>query len=235
MAPVPVIHPSGFLALFAAVFGATATSTFGELTLEHLPLATFEVGTLADPAPCLIFATKISHDHTRPVLHVLRVMSHGELLHQGEDVDIIGQQILIFLLTHLSRGRSIGILIQKMKLTVNLQLGHKMGELEKCAQVAVLGDVSQQLQGHKNILITGHSSQNALGGGSTAITEIQGVRGRGESGRIRIVSGLGWGETQSTGVLCVAIVDDATVDRRPVCDVESLNFWTFFLRRIGDG
>ena len=131
MAPVPMIHPSGFLALFAAVFGATATSTFGKLTLEHLPLATFEVGTLTDPTSRLIFAAKISHDHTRPVLHVLRVMSHGELLHQGEDVDIIGQQILIFLFTHLIRRTSVRILVQKMKLTIDLQLGHKMGELEE--------------------------------------------------------------------------------------------------------
>ena len=32
MAPVPVVYPGGFLAIFAAVFGATATPTLGELT-----------------------------------------------------------------------------------------------------------------------------------------------------------------------------------------------------------
>ena len=81
MAPVPVVYPRGFLAIFTAVFGATATSTFGELTLEFFPLATLVIGALADATSRLILTAEVSHDHARPVLHVLGVMSNSKLLH----------------------------------------------------------------------------------------------------------------------------------------------------------
>jgi hypothetical protein len=81
MAPVPVVYPRGFLAIFAAVFGATATATLGELTLELFPLATLVICALADTTSRLILTAKVSHDHACPVLHVLGVMSNSKLFH----------------------------------------------------------------------------------------------------------------------------------------------------------
>jgi hypothetical protein len=114
VAPVAVVHPRGLLAVFAAVFGATAAPTLGKLSLELLPLATLVVGTLTDATSRLVLAAEISHDNARPVLHILRVVSNGELLHQGEDIDIVGEQVLVFVLGHLDRGRRIGVFIQKV-------------------------------------------------------------------------------------------------------------------------
>lgn len=103
VAPVAVVHPRGLLAVFAAVFGAAATSALGKLSLEFLPLATLVVGTLTNATPRLVLAAEVSHDHARPVLHVLRVVSDSELLHQGEDVDVVGKEVLVLILRHLDR------------------------------------------------------------------------------------------------------------------------------------
>lgn len=90
MAPVAMVNPRSFLAVFAAVLGAAAASALGKLALEFLPLAALVVRTLTNAASRLILAAEVSHDHAGPVLHVLRVVPNGELLNQGEDIDIIG-------------------------------------------------------------------------------------------------------------------------------------------------
>lgn len=127
MAPVPVVYPGGFLAIFAAVLGATATPTLGELTLELFPLATLVVGALADATSRLILTAEVSHDHACPVLHVFGVMPNSKLLHQGKDVEIVGNQVLVFLLTRINWRGGFGVLIQKMEFAINIQLGDKVG------------------------------------------------------------------------------------------------------------
>lgn len=156
MAPVTVIYPGCFLAVFAAVLGTSAAATFCELSLELLPLATLIVSTLTDSAARLILAAQISHHHAGPVLHVLGMVSNSELLNQWEDIDIIGQQIFILILCHLNWGRWIGILIQEMQLSIDFEFGHEVRSLEVGAKVAVFGHISQKLQRHQNILIPGH-------------------------------------------------------------------------------
>jgi hypothetical protein len=130
MAPVPVVYPRGFLAVFAAVFGATAPPALGELTLELFPLATLVISALPDATSRLVLTAEVSHDHARPVLHILGVVSNSKLLHEGENINIIGKQVLVFLLAHINWRRGVGILIQKMELVINFQLGDKVGCLE---------------------------------------------------------------------------------------------------------
>lgn len=89
VAPVAVVYPRGFLAVFAAVLGTAATAALCELALELLPFATLVVGALANPSTRLVLAAEVPHYHAGPVLHVLGVVSHGELLNEREDVHII--------------------------------------------------------------------------------------------------------------------------------------------------
>jgi len=172
MAPVPMVHPSGFLAIFAAVFGATATSTLSKLTLELLPPATLVVSALANTTSRLVLTAEVPHNNARPVLHVLGMMPNSKLLHQGENVDIIGEQVLVLLLAHFNWRRRVAVVIQEVEFAINLQPRDKMGGLEVCSKVAVFGDICQKLQGHQNILITRHGGQDSLGGRSIAITEV---------------------------------------------------------------
>lgn len=90
MAPVTMVDPRTLLTLLAAVLGATAASALGKLALVFLPLATLIVGALANASSRVILPAEIPHHHTRPVLHVLGVVSNGELLDQGEDIEVVG-------------------------------------------------------------------------------------------------------------------------------------------------
>jgi hypothetical protein len=162
------------------------------------------------------------------------MMSNSEFLHQGENVDIIREQILVLFFAHVNWRRRVGVVIQKVEFAINFQPGDEMRGLEECSKIAVLGDICQKLQGHEDILITRHGGQHSLGGRSIAITEVQGVRTGGESWGIRVVGGLGGGETQSAIGLCVAGINYATIDGRAACDVESLYLRTALLRGIGD-
>lgn len=73
-APESVAAPRSLLAFFAAVFSSSAPSALGKLSCVFLPLATLPVCALADPTSALVFATQVTHNHSRPVLHCLAVL-----------------------------------------------------------------------------------------------------------------------------------------------------------------
>lgn len=226
MAPVAMVNPRSFLAVFTAVLGAATASAFGKLALEFLPLAALVVRTLTNAASRLILAAEVSHDHAGPVLHVLRVVPNGELLNQGEDIDIIGQQVLILIL-ELNRGRRVCVVIKEMQFPVDLESRHQVRALEIRSQVAVLGYISQELQRHQDILISGHSGENALSRWCISVAEVHGVGTRGKSWGVRVVWGLSRGKAQpAVGLRGAVIVDDAPVNRRSMGDVESLGILT---------
>jgi hypothetical protein len=129
MTPVAVVNPRSLLTVFAAVLGTAAATAFGELALELLPFATLVVSALTNTTSRLVFAAEVSHDHTGPVLHILRVVPNGELLNQREDINIIRQQVLVLLLD-LNRRRRVCILIKEMQFPVNLEFWHEVGALE---------------------------------------------------------------------------------------------------------
>ena len=227
VAPVAVVDPCGFLAIFAAVFGATAATTLGKLPLELFPLATLVVSALADATSRFVLAAEVPHHHARPVLHVFGMVADGELFYQRKDVDIVGQQVLVLFLRVRNRGRRLGV-VQQVHLPVDLEFGNKVGTLEIGPEVAVLGNVGQKLQGHQHVLVAGHQGHDILGG-HASVPEVQGVGAGGESRRIRIVRGLSRRKTQSTvGLRSAIVVDDAAVHLGPVRDVEGLCFLALF-------
>lgn len=95
-APMPVIDPCTLLAFFAAIFGASAPTTFGKLSWKLFPFPAFVVGTLPDAASGIVLAAKVAHNHAGPILHLRRVMSYSKFLHQRKDVVIIWQEIFFF-------------------------------------------------------------------------------------------------------------------------------------------
>ena len=94
-APMSMKHPSTLLAFFAAVFGPPAATTFGKLPGVFLPSPALIVGALADASTRIVFAAKIAHNNTGPVLHVRGVMADSELLNERKDIEIIWKLILL--------------------------------------------------------------------------------------------------------------------------------------------
>lgn len=88
-APMPMKNPSTLLTLLTAILCSPTPPTLGELSSIFLPLAALKVRALANAAPQIVLAAQIPHDHAGPVLHVLSVVSHCELLYQREDVEIV--------------------------------------------------------------------------------------------------------------------------------------------------
>lgn len=146
--PVAVERPGALLALLAAVFGAPAAATLGELARELLPLAALIVGALSDAAARVVLAAEVPHNNPGPVLHVGTVVADGELLHKGEDVQVVGEQIfLVKRVVVVDRRVQVDILaIEKVKLLANLKTRNKVALLEVRSQVAILGDVRQELK-----------------------------------------------------------------------------------------
>ena len=70
-APEAVATPGAFLAFLGAVLGATAATTFGELTGEFFPFAALPVGALADAAARVVFAAEVAHNDAGPVGHIV--------------------------------------------------------------------------------------------------------------------------------------------------------------------
>lgn len=155
------------------------------------------------------------------------MLADGEFFNQREDVGIIGQKILIFLVRSVDWRE--GTVVQHMKLTVDLEFGDEMRTLEVRPQVAVLGDVGQELEGHQDVLVTRHRRQDTLSSG--AITEVQRVGTGDESGRVGVVGGIRRRQAQSTIGLPVFIVDDTPINARAVGYVERLGILT--LGRVG--
>jgi hypothetical protein len=92
--PVAVVNPGAFLALFAAVFGPSAAAAFGKLACKLFPAAALVVGALPDASTGVILPAEVTHNNTRPVLHVRCVVSNRKLLDQREDVEVVWELIL---------------------------------------------------------------------------------------------------------------------------------------------
>ena len=110
VAPMAMVHPRGFLAVLAAVFGPATTAAFCELPLEFLPFAALIVRALADTTARFILATEIPHHHTGPVPHVFRMVTDGELLNQREDVHIVREEVLILFREVDGRSAATGVI-----------------------------------------------------------------------------------------------------------------------------
>lgn len=134
-APVTMESPSTLLALLAAVFGATTAAAFRKLAGIFFPLAALVISALPYPSPGIIFAAKVSHHNARPVLHVSRVVAYGELLHQREEIKVIGEEVfgvLLVLLVYInvSNFLLLTIRIKCCQLLVDLEFGDEVALLE---------------------------------------------------------------------------------------------------------
>ena len=89
-----MIGPGALLALFAAVLCPAAPTALSELPGELFPLTTLVISALSNPAPGIVLAAEVTHDDAGPVLHISTVISHRKLLHEGEDVKIVWQEVL---------------------------------------------------------------------------------------------------------------------------------------------
>jgi hypothetical protein len=69
--PKAMASPRALLTFFGAVLCPSTSSTFRELALVLLPLPALPVCALTDAATRVVFSAKVSHYHTRPVLHVV--------------------------------------------------------------------------------------------------------------------------------------------------------------------
>ena len=66
-APEAMATPCAFLALFGAVFCATASAAFCELSCVLFPFTALPVSTLSDAAARVVFPAKVTHDYACPV------------------------------------------------------------------------------------------------------------------------------------------------------------------------
>lgn len=160
-----VKDPGVLLAFFAAVFRPPAPTAFGKLTRVLLPFATSIIRTLANAASTVVLSTQISHDNPCPMTHVRGMVAHCELLNQGEDVEIIRQQVFLFfgVEARIIRpgGRRLVRDLRRLagfQLGIDFQLGDQMRVLEIRPESTVFRDVCQQLQRQQHILISWHCS-----------------------------------------------------------------------------
>jgi hypothetical protein len=176
---VTVESPCALLALFAAVFGASASTTLGKLASVLFPFAALVVCTLADTSTCVILTAEISHNNAGPVLHISAVVADCELLDQWEEVEVVGEQVLLIvgifivdlgLLLFFIHGRH--VLINGSELLANLEARNEMALLEIGAKTAVLRDIGKKLQRHEHILLSRHRSDHLRIGNKVAVEEI---------------------------------------------------------------
>jgi len=152
-------RPSTLLTFLAAVLCASTPTTLSKLPGELLPLAAFVVGTLSNASTGIILAAEVPHNNTSPVLHVGTVVADCEFFHQRENIIVIWQEIFLFqFLFPIHRHRfRIGVLrVKQVEFLADLEAGDQVAVLEIRSQVAVLGNVCKKLQGHQDILFTGH-------------------------------------------------------------------------------
>jgi hypothetical protein len=211
--------PCTLLALFAAVFGSSASATLGKLTSVLFPFAALIVSTLADASTGVVLAAEISHNHTSPVLHISTVVTNCELLNKWEKVEIVVKQILFvvsifvvnlrnfILLIHSRR-----VLVNGSKLLANLEARDKVTLLEVRTKTTVLRYVSEELQRHEHILLPRHGGNHLRVGNKIAVEEIS----RNSSGSHRRLRRRSHGRAvrrQSNGGNRgrVVVVDNATV------------------------
>lgn len=127
-------RPCALLALFAAILSTPASPALGELAGVLFPFAALVVCALPDTASCIIFAAEVSHNHAGPVLHICRVVSGGEPLDQGEDVEVVREQklfltlivIFVVILEIGQRLRLQVIRVQAVYFLANLEVGYQV-------------------------------------------------------------------------------------------------------------
>lgn len=175
-APMAMVNPCALLAFFAAVLCTAASSTLGKLPCELLPLAALVVCTLPDPPSGVVLAAQVTHNHTSPVLHVLAVVTHCELLDKGEDIEIVRQEVFFLLIIFATLFRvcvaGAVVMVKKMKLLADPELWNEMRPLEILSEVAVLGNVCEELQRHENIFVARHSRKDLCVCWSGAIQQV---------------------------------------------------------------
>lgn len=177
-APMPMEDPRRLLALFAAVFRTPTASALSKLSRVLFPLAALVVRALSDATSRVIFPTEIAHDDTGPVLHILGVVTDGEFLDEREDVEVFWKEVLIIGIVF-ERERLVyrwNFAVQEHQLLPNLEARDDVGFLEVFSEMAILRNVSEELEGHENIFVPRHSGDDA--GGNGAVGEVVGNRSR---------------------------------------------------------
>ena len=177
MTPMTMIGPRCFLAILAAVLCTAAATTLCELSLVFLPFPTLVIGTLPNSTARFILSTQVPHNNARPILHIFRVVSHRELFNQREDVEIVGQNILLIFIHILLFHRRLAF-IQQPEFSVNLELRDHVRALKVTAQIVVFGHVGEKLKRHQDILIARHHRQYILSrhGGRRTVAEVECVK-----------------------------------------------------------
>ena len=93
---MPMENPSALLAFLAAVLRPSAPSALGELPRELFPFPALVVGAVSDSASAVVFPAEVTHYYASPVLHVLAVVTDGELLDEREDVEVVWEEVFFF-------------------------------------------------------------------------------------------------------------------------------------------
>lgn len=173
-APEPMAPPSTLLTLLAAVLGASAPPTLGELPSEFLPFPTLPVRALPNTSATVIFAAEISHDNSSPVLHVALLAGGvpgrgrgrrfrgvgGEAFDEGEDVEpLFFHELVVPFGIEIGRGGVAGgivVRIEDAEFGADLEARDEVRLLEVASEVAVLAHVCEQLQRHQHILFPRH-------------------------------------------------------------------------------
>ena len=140
-----VENPRIFLAVLAAVFSTATAAALCELPCIFLPFTALIVCTLPYASSIVVFAAEVPHNDTSPMLHIWRMMAYCELLNEGEDIEIIREQILFLLVLINGSNLASGLLVKYMQVLSNLEFGYEMGLLEVCPEVTVFGYVSKKL------------------------------------------------------------------------------------------
>lgn len=120
------------------------------------PLSTLVIGTLTNASPCVVLPAQVPHNNPGPVLHISAVVPNCELLDQREDVKIVRKKVLLLVLVINGRIDDDVFTIEKLELLANLEPGYEVTLLEICAEVAVFGNIGEQLEGHQDVLFSGH-------------------------------------------------------------------------------
>ena len=110
------------------------------------PLSALVISTLTNASPCVVLPAQVPHNNPGPVLHVSAVVPDRELLDQREDVKVIREEVFLFVLVIDGRVNDNIFAIKKLQLFADLEPGHEVTLLEICAEVAVFGNIGEQLE-----------------------------------------------------------------------------------------
>lgn len=151
------------------------------------------------------------------------MVTDREFLHQGEDVEVVRKQILVLFLVGEVVGREArtGGIVHETQFSTDRESRNEVRILEIESEVAVFGNVSQQLEGHENVFVTGHRGQNSLWRIVVAQEGRIGVRSKAR--RVGIIRSIGRRKSQGASRLGIGRVDYAAVHGRSVGDIEGFS------------